>query len=778
MDGLDLSSFYNQFRDETNENIRLLSDGLLALERTAPDTPAAREQINSIFRAVHTIKGSARMLGFAAIGQLAHSMEHKLGAVREGRLTLTPELTSLLLQSGDAIQALTNDAVAGLAPSVDPAPLIAQLDGAASPTPPAPTPPVPTPPVPAPPVPTPVPAPPAPPVPAPPVPAPPAPPATPASAPSTTPAPATPSRQRRSALPQTIRVRTDRLDRLLNLTGELVIEEQALLVHAETLSHLLDLAQQHTHTMQAMLSELAQIRLSPSEQQRLTRRSEQLDSLTTDLRQLIRRETERFHSFLNQHHVLVGDLQEEVITTRLLPISTVFTSLPRAVRELSLATSKQVELEVHGETTELDRKLLEALSDPLLHIVRNAVDHGIEPPDERAALGKPPHGTIRVEAHATGGEVRIVVEDDGRGIDPQRMRDTAIRKGLLSAERAALLSDQEAIELVFAPGFTTAPILTDISGRGVGMDVVRTNITELSGQVLLESQLGRGTRLTLLLPLTLVTTRVVLVQVGEFRFALPASGCHAITWVYQAQLEPIEGRATYRYDGQLLPVLSLADLLGIAAAPPFLHDERMPALVLGTGPRLLGLLVDQVQDEREAVVKPLSELMEVQRRYIGAIQFGDGQVVLLLNPMTLLSLARGTTLKLPSMESKRTARPRLLIADDSFTTRELLRTILTSVGYDVTAAVDGRDALDKLRAGVYDLVVSDVEMPHMNGFELTASIRQELGLAELPVIIVTSLASAEHKRQGMEAGAQAYIVKGEFDQANLLRAIEQLLGRV
>ncbi len=756
MDDLDLSSFYNQFRDETSENIRMLSDGLLALERAAPDTPETREQINSIFRAVHTIKGSARMLGFAAIGQLAHSMEHQLGAVREGRLHLSPAMISLLLQGGDMILTMTSDAVAGRAPSVDPALLIAQLDGAASPTPP------PAPPMPTPPIPTPPPA--------------PTPPPTPAPAPPPTPAP-TQSRQRRSALPQTIRVRTDRLDRLLNLTGELVIEEQALSVHAEALTHLLELAHEHTHTTQALLNELSQIRLSPYEQQRLTRYTEQITRLTSDLSQIVRSATERFHSFLNQHHILVGDLEQEVITTRLLPISTVFTNLPRAVRELSLATSKQVELELHGETTELDRKLLEALSDPLLHIVRNAIDHGIEPPNERVALGKPPHGTVRVEARASGGEVRIVVEDDGRGIDPQRMRDTAIRKGLLSAERAALLSDQEAIELVFAPGLTTAQILTDISGRGVGMDVVRTNITELSGQVLLESQLGRGTRISLLLPLTLVTTRVVLVQVGEFRFALPASGCHAITWVYQAQLEPIEGRATYRYDGQLLPVLHLADLLGVAAAPPFLHDERMPALVLGTGQRLLGLLVDQVQDEREAVVKPLSDLMEVQRRYIGVIQFGDGQVVLLLNPMTLLSLARGTTLKLPSANAKHTARPRLLIADDSFTTRELIRTILTSVGYDVTAAVDGRDALDKLRAGVYDLVVSDVEMPRMNGFELTAKIRQELGLAELPVIIVTSLASEEHKRQGMEVGAQAYIVKGEFDQNNLLRAIEQLLGR-
>jgi two-component system chemotaxis sensor kinase CheA len=318
--------------------------------------------------------------------------------------------------------------------------------------------------------------------------------------------------------------------------------------------------------------------------------------------------------------------------------------------------------------------------------------------------------------------------------------------------------------------------LTDLSGRGVGMDVVRTNIGELSGQVVLESQPGQGTTVAMLLPLTLVTTRIVLVRIGNQTFALPASGCRGIAWVREHEPQTIEGRAMITHEGHTVPLLRLADLIDVEAEPAFRNNARMPALLVGSERRILSLLVDQVLDERESVVKPLGPLFESQRRYSGAIQLGDGHLVLLLNPMVLAQEARGIALtRTDGAATRARAASRLLIADDSFTTRELVRSILSSAGYDVTAAVDGMDALDKLRAQPYDLVVSDVEMPRMNGFELTASIRQELGLHDLPVIIVTSLSSDEHKRRGMEAGAQAYIVKSQFNQDNLLEAIQQLL---
>ncbi len=764
---MDLSQFYNQFREETSENLRVLSDGLLSLENADQSDPEARAQIDAIFRAVHTIKGSARVLGFGEIGRLAHAMEDQLGAVRASQRSLDKQLTDQLLTSGDALLALTTQAVEGGDAGVNIDALVAALTGGAEQA------------------------------------------GVPAAAPEAeaaetvavapvpagveqaavpaqddeAPAPAAPPAEDRRAAPvrtravnrQTVRVRTDRLDRLINLTGELVIGQQVLNMHNQHLRDLAELNQQQQRVLLAIHSDIRE-HSNGHARNGMEQHVNTLLNTCDQMNQLLRSQIEQFTQYASQYHMLVDDMEQEVITTRLLPLSTIFGTLPRAVREIANATDKQVELEIYGETTELDRKLLEALSDPLLHIVRNAIDHGIEPPAERSAAGKSPQGRIQVRAEAAGGEVRISICDDGRGIDPLRMREAAAHKGVLSSEQAGMLSDQEAIELIFMPGFTTAPILTDLSGRGVGMDVVRTNIGELSGQVVLESQPGQGTTVLMLLPLTLVTTRIVLVRLGSQTFALPASGCRGIAWVYERETQTIEGRAMITHEERTVPLLRLADLIGVEAEPAFRNNERMPALLVGSERRILSVLVDQVLDEREAVVKPLGPLFESQRRYSGAIQLGDGNLVLLLNPMVLAQEARGIALTRTDGAATRTrASSRLLIADDSFTTRELVRSILISAGYDVTAAVDGADALDKLRAQPYDLVVSDVEMPRMNGFELTASIRQELGLHDLPVIIVTSLSSDEHKRRGMEAGAQAYIVKSQFNQDNLLEAIQQLL---
>lgn len=768
---MDLSKFYNQFREETIENIRILNDGLLALEQKAdPADLDARSHLDAIFRAMHTIKGSARVLGFASIGRLAHTMEDILGAVRDGHQSLGRDLTDQLLHSGDIILELTDHAIEGRGSDRDLDEIIDTLErtsrgivaGEAAAHPASSAPPRETPP-------------PAAPAPAKPVAAPPEIAAAPAPQPE---APQDRSNFRsRTASRQTVRVRTDRLDRLINLTGELVIGQQVLSVHAQSLHDLAHLNQQQERTLLALHNQLSQPGIARPQQEMLNREVNTLLNAAEQMRQILRKQVEQLDQYMSQFHGLVDDLEQEVIATRLLPISTTFAALPRAVRELANTTGKEVLLELHGETTELDRKLIELLGDPLLHLVRNAVDHGIEPPHEREAAGKARQGRIRINAEAVGGEVRVTISDDGRGIDPERMRTIAVNKGMISAERAAMLSDQEALDLIFVPGFTTARLLTDISGRGVGMDVVRTNISELGGQVVLESQPGQGTQISLLLPLTLVTTRILLVRVGQQTFALPASGCQGLIWITLDSISTIEGRATIGHDGHTIPVIQLSDLLGMEAEPLFQQNSRIPAVMVGSTQRLLSLLVDDVLDEREAVVKPIGPLLELQRRYSGAVQLGDGQLVLMLNPMSLAQEARGVMLTASVQAASHTRQQRrLLIADDSFTTRELIRSILHSAGYDVTAAIDGLDALDKLRAQSYDLVVSDVEMPRMDGFTLTANIRQELGLRDLPVIIVTSLASEEHKRRGMEAGAQAYIVKSQFNQDNLLGAIQQLLG--
>ena len=688
---MDLSSFYNQFREETSENLRILSDGLLALEQNPGlEDPTAREQLDRVFRAMHTIKGSARMLGFEAIGRLAHAMEHTLSAVREGQRRLNRSLADNLLLGGDAILELTAANLDGRPTNVDIERLIRNLDwdqsessGTAlahiessgelshqdntlSQT-------------------------------------------------SRSDKKSTPVFSKLSVRPnnrQTVRVRVDRLDRLINLTGELVVGHQVLASHLNTLQMLRSLLQEQENMIRELDAELQLLRFSAVQRQSLDQNIVQLVDKGAQTIWMLEKQLEGITSHVNQQSFLLGDLEQEVMASRLLPIATVFAYLPRAVRDLAQATNKEVNLELHGEATEVDRKVLETLSDPLLHLVRNAVDHGIEAPDERTTHGKPRTGQIRVWAEAYGGEVRVCISDDGRGMDPRKLRDSAVNKGLISAEGVALLSDQEALELIFLPGFTTTQLITDISGRGVGMDVVRSSISDLGGNVLIDSELGQGTRITLLLPLTLVTTRVVLVKSAAQIFALPASGCCGATWVYPDRIHTIEGQATIEHEGRTLPLVQMAGLLGVERTSLFHNGRRAPAVILGSGQRSWGLLVDQLLDEREAVVKPLGPLFETQRHYSGAIQLGDGNLILLLNPMALAQMARGLTLGGPTVASSASSRTyHLLVTDDSFTTRELIRSILQSAGYRVTAATDGLDALEKLRMESFDLVVSDVEMP-------------------------------------------------------------------
>ena len=756
---MDLTAFYNQFRDETAENIRVVNEGLLAIESLGSGDERRREHVDAIFRAMHTIKGSARMLGFEGVARLAHTCEHILAAVREGRRELDRPLADDLLRGGDAILDLVAAALEGRPSNVDVENLTLRLGRghhteAAPADLPAPSPePKPAPPADAP-------------APAPAVAAPAQPPAGPISVKGT-----------RSASRQTIRVRVDRLDRLLNLAGELSVGRQVQASQIQALEELVGLLDQQERALLVLERELKKLRFSAHQREMLDRHLNGALNAGDRAGQLIRSSVEQFAQHASQTGQLVQDLEQEVMAARLLPISTAFANLPRALRELARETGKEIELMIAGETTELDRKMIEALSDPLLHLVRNAVDHGIEPPEERELAGKPRRGTIQITAQSVGPYVHVAICDDGRGMNPQRLREAAVRRGQFSSEAAQLLTDQEAMELIFMPGFSTAQIITDISGRGVGMDVVRTNIVELGGQVQLSSQPGVGTTITLVLPLTLVTTRVLLVELGENTFALPATGCQGSTWAYSDQVQTIEGRATVLYQGRRAALLRLADLLDIGGARPFAAQHRMPAVVVGTMQRPLALLVDRLVDEREVVVKPLGPLLEKQRRFSGAIQLGDGRLILLINPVALVQTARGMALATTVVKRDEARRHvRLLVADDSFTTRELIRTILQSAGYDVTTAVDGFDALDKLRRDAYDLVVSDIELPRVDGFQLTLHIRNDLGLADLPVIIVTSLASEAHRRRGLEVGAQAYIVKSQFNQSNLLETVQQLLA--
>jgi two-component system chemotaxis sensor kinase CheA len=736
---MDLTSFYAQFRDETADNLRLLSEVLLTIEQNT-DADRRRSELDRAFRAVHTIKGSARMLGFDPIAQAAHALEHILGQVRQGQRTLDRSLTDLLLHGGDLIGRLVAHV-----PHIPPAEssaveqFLQQLSSTDTTT--AFTPP-PSPP--------------------------------PSPAPSSQPSDTEPPRTTR----QTVRVRVDRLDRLFNLAGELVITQQWLGEVGQELYRLQETVERQQRALQALEQELARLRFSQSQRQALDARINALREVQAAINDLAQRQSDRLDRHLARQQLLIKDLEQEVMAVRLLPIATIFNNLPRLVRDLAAATNKQATIEISGETTELDRKVLELISDPLVHLVRNAVDHGIEPPEERIALGKPPTGLIRISATSLGNEVRIQIVDDGRGIDPERIRARAVALGMLSTERANQLDLQETLNFIFQPGFSTAPTVTEISGRGVGMDIVRANLLELGGQVRVDTTVGQGTTITLTIPLTLTTSRVLLVKVGSQILALPATTVSSILWVQRDQVQVIDGRPTIAYQQRTVALLTLADLVGITTSTPLIR-QRVPALLINTRQQRVALLVDDLIDEREAVVKPLGPLFVRRPALSGAVQLSDGGLVLLINPLHLLesNQRQAISSSVPGHPLPQPQRPaRLLVVDDSFTTRELLRSILQSAGYEVTAAIDGADALDRLRSTTYDLVVSDIEMPRVDGFTLTSRIRRELALSDLPVVLITSLASEEHRRRGLEAGAQAYIVKSQFNQDSLLKVIQQLLG--
>ncbi|MFQ3631800.1 response regulator [Roseiflexus sp.] len=742
---MDLASFYSQFRDETAENIRIVTEGLVALEGNGLEGEARRERIDAIFRAMHTIKGSARMLGFEAIGKIAHTCEHILAAVRDGRRTLDRFLTDELLKGSDAILELLAATIEGQPSSIDVETLTSRLGrGVPQPDPATDTPTL--------------------------TPVEPQPPSVDEGASQPVP------KGGRERTRQTVRVRVDRLDRLLNLAGELSIGRQIEEMHLQAMEELKGLLERQQRSLLTLESELRRVRLTPTQRETFDREMNGALNAGERADSIIRLQLERIGQHTMHKAQLIDDLEQEVMAIRLTPVATLYANLPRAVRELARDLGKEASLRLTGETTELDRKVIEALADPMVHLIRNALDHGIEPAEERERLGKPRQGMIDIAAQAHGGRVLISVHDDGRGMDPQHLREAAVRKGLISVDAAAALSDQEALELIFMPGFTTAKIITDVSGRGVGMDVVRTNLAEIGGEVQIESQPGAGTTIMLSLPLTLVTTRVLLVETGGQLFGFPASGCQGTVWVRRNQIRTVEGRAVFQHNQILTPLLRLDELLGIANGHPFASAARVPALLIGGARRPMALLIDRMVDEREAVIKPLGPLLEKQRRYSGALQLGDGRLALLLNPMFLTQLGRGTALVAHTPEQNQRRRARLLVVDDSFATRELIRSILSTAGYEVATAVDGLDALDRLRAEPYDLVVSDVEMPRVDGFTLTSRIRSELGKTDLPVIIVTSLASETHRRRGLEVGAQAYIVKSQFNQNNLLETIRQLIG--
>lgn len=723
------------FAQEAEQRLARLGQLLMQLEQS--DLVDVSELIGEIFREVHTLKGAAAVVGFETVGRYAHQVEERLGELRSGTAAPTRTIVDALLGATDRLGLMIWQAVDGDDSVDDGSESLARLEAAFGATD------VPGPvadeelqpdavgPHPEPaaesqgPAPTAIPAP----VPAAPV----------ESAASVAPvAPVVPVEPLKSVAPVepvaprrarsnstregsgTVMVPVERLDELVRMVGEA--------------------AAAHLRVGRILTQRLGLEPASLSEFSELSR--------------------------------VLNELQEGAMRTRMVPVATITDQLHRAVRDAARSLDKDVRWEVRGEGTELDRGVLNQLSDALLHVVRNAVDHGIESAAERIAAGKPAQATIRLHAMQLGSEVIIAVTDDGDGIDLDRVRDKATRLGIDTAG----LGDDEVTQLIFRSGFSTASFVSDISGRGVGLDAVRASVEAARGRVEIRSTRGVGSEFRIVVPITLAVLRCLLVEAGGQRFALPLHRV-ALARAEDATGElHAEGRRMLSVDGTPIPVSDLASVLGGESSRT---GPGTFVVVNGTVSRH-AFLVDELVGQRDVVVKGLSALLPRLDVVAGASVEPDGSILVVLDPPGLIERSRRTGSR-SFAEVTVAARPtqrsgRLLVVDDALTVRELQRTILERAGFAVRVATDGVEALEMMNEELPDLVLTDVEMPRMDGFTLTEQIRSRPLLANVAVLILTSLATDADRRRGMEAGADGYMVKSSFDEQTLLGAVDRLLG--
>lgn len=471
---------------------------------------------------------------------------------------------------------------------------------------------------------------------------------------------------------------------------------------------------------------------------------------------------------------VLATLQERTMRTRMVTLATIAAPLQRAARDVARATGKEIEWRLEGENTELDRHVLGELRDPLTHLVRNAIDHGLESPEERKAAGKPAVGTVSIAAAQVGSEVEITVSDDGGGIDVDAVRAKA---GL-----SAGVSEGEVLSQLFRPGFSTAALVTDISGRGVGLDVVERAVERIRGRIEVRSTVGAGTSFVIRVPMNLAVLPCLLVSAGGDTYALPLHAAVAIADEPVDAEFGVEGRAAVRAAGEIVPVIPLARALGVHDS-----DPQGPVVVLSGAARRHAFRVDALIGRRDVVVKELSSVLPRLPVLSGASVEPGGAVMLVLDAIGLVGAARGIDSRRPAPLPSATAEVaeasvaaargvRVLVVDDALTIRELQRSILERAGYEVVTAADGEEALARLAEQPAELVVTDVEMPRLDGFGLTERIREHPQLSSIPVIIVSSRAADEDRRRGLDAGADAYLVKTAFDEGDLLAAVERVLG--
>jgi two-component system, chemotaxis family, sensor histidine kinase and response regulator WspE len=742
---LSQSSMLDLFRTEAESQGHVLTTSLLALER---DHEAA-DHLEACMRAAHSLKGAARIVGLPVGVTVAHAMEDCFVAAQEGRIVLRQGHIDVLLRGVDLLGLIAEQAD-GEGTGADEqrdafvAALRRLLDGAEQHA-------LPEHQV----------------VSMPPVIAPNA---------SGTIEPGPPSAGGREGAERVVRVTADRVNRLLALAGEAMVESRWLTPFASSLLRLKRLQYGSAHALDGLRGALAEATLDERARTALAgaRRT------VLECQQFLSERLVDLEMFDRRAASLSSRLYEEALACRMRPFADGMQAFPRAVRDLAQSLAKRVRLEIVGETTQIDRDVLERLDAPLDHLLRNAIDHGIESPEERQAAGKPVEGVVRIEARHSAGALYVTVSDDGCGVDLEKVRAVVAARHLTSPGAAAALSDNELLEFLFLPGFTMKDALTEISGRGVGLDVVRNMLKELRGTVRVSSQSGHGTCFELQLPVTLSVVRTLLVDIRGEPYAFPLVSIVRAMKLAKERIEMLEGHEHFAFDGRHLGLVAAHQLLAGAASP--LEGAELSVVVVGDGSAMYGLVVDRFLGQRELVVQPLDPRLGKVKDIAAAALMEDGTPVLIVDVEDMIRsveklVATGRLSKVRGGgPADTTTRKRVLVVDDSLTVRELERKLLQNRGYDVEVAVDGMDGWNAVRTGTFDLVVTDVDMPRMDGIELLTLIRKDAHLRSLPVMVVSYKDREEDRRRGLDAGADYYLPKANFHDETLLRAVVDLIG--
>ena len=749
MSGEDLSdlSMIELFRAELAAQSQAFTAGLLALERD----PAAAIHLDACMRAAHSLKGAARIIDLTPAVQVAHEMEECLVAAQHGQIRLNRTHIDTLLGGIDLLAAIaagtgepetdTKRRIETFAQALrrasheasppdpiradsDAAPVI--MDAPAATTPALPV--------------------------------------------AAAPIGGIASGERM------VRVTADSLNRLLGLAGESLMSARRLRpfndgllrlrrVQAELAKSFEDLrAAMPTNGDGRAAQALATAQLKLAEGQALlAQRLDEMDAVD-------RRATD-----------LANRLYDETLASRMRPFEDGVRHFQRNVRDIGRALGKTARLDIVGGATSIDRDILDQLDAPLGHLLRNAVDHGIEAPEQRREAGKPAEGLIRLEARHNAGLLQIIVADDGAGIDIETLRQATLARGLTTAETVWDLSEEELLEFLFLPGFSMKGTVSDISGRGVGLDAVQAMVRQVRGEVTVVSEAGLGTRFQLQLPLTLSVIRALLVEIDGEPYALPLTAIARALRLPRERIELLEGRPHFRLDEQQIGLVTAHEILGRGEAAA--GEAELATVVVGDGDSRYALVVDRFLGERELVVRPLDPRLAKVKDVSAAALMDDGSPVLILDVEDLIrsmeKLVSGGRLRTLERSVARTGqkrRKRVLVVDDSLTVRELERKLLDHHGFEVEVAVDGMDGWNAVRSDPFDLVVTDVDMPRMDGIELVALIKRDPSLRNLPVMIVSYKDREEDRRRGLDAGADYYLTKGSFHDETLIHAVVDLIG--